>query len=60
MRRLKYRKTAGKRLHARHAENAKRMKVHVSKGDTVRVMRGEDKGKEGKIIRVFQPHGDAH
>jgi len=54
---LTYRKTAKKRLHARHAENAKRMKVHVSKGDTVRVMRGEDKGKEGKIIRVFLKTG---
>lgn len=52
MRVLKHRKTAGKRLHARHAENSKRMKLHVSKGDTVRVMRGEDKGKEGKILRV--------
>ena len=57
MRRLKYRKTAGTRLHARHAENAKRMKVHVSKGDTVRVMRGEDKGKEGKVLRVFLKTG---
>ena len=57
MRILTYRKTAKKRLHARHAENAKRMKVHVSKGDTVRVMRGEDKGKEGKIIRVFLKTG---
>jgi large subunit ribosomal protein L24 len=26
--------------------------LHVSKGDTVRVMRGEDKGKEGKVIRI--------
>ena len=52
MRILKHRKTAKKRLHARHAENAKRLKLHVSKGDTVRVMRGEDKGKEGKIIRI--------
>jgi large subunit ribosomal protein L24 len=50
---LKYRKTAKTRLHARHAENAKRMKVHVSKGDTVRVVRGDDKGKEGKVIRVY-------
>ncbi|HEY6088357.1 MAG TPA: KOW motif domain-containing protein, partial [Gemmatimonadaceae bacterium] len=24
----------------------------MSKGDTVRVMRGEDKGKEGKVLRV--------
>jgi large subunit ribosomal protein L24 len=54
---LKYKKTAKKRLHARHAENSKRMKVHVSKGDTVRVMRGEDKGKEGKVIRVFLKTG---
>lgn len=33
------------------------MKVHVSRGDTVRVMRGEDKGKEGKVIRVFLKTG---
>ena len=57
MRVLKYRKTAGKRLHARHAENSKRMKVHVSKGDTVRVVRGEDKGKDGKVLRVFLKTG---
>ena len=52
MRILKHRKTAKKRLSARHTENAKRLRLHVSKGDTVRVMRGEDKGKEGKIIRI--------
>ena len=57
MRILTHRRTAGKRLHARHAENAKRMKLHVSKGDTVRVMRGEDKGKEGKVLRVFLKTG---
>ena len=57
MRVLKYRKTAKKRLHARHAENSKRMKLRVSKGDTVRVMRGEDKGKEGKVIRVLLKSG---
>ena len=57
MRILTYRKTAKKRLHARHAENSKRMRVHVSKGDTVRVVRGEDKGKEGKVIRVFLKTG---
>jgi large subunit ribosomal protein L24 len=54
---LKYRKTAGNRLTARHARNAERMKLNVSKGDTVRVMRGEDKGKEGKVIRVFLKTG---
>ena len=57
MRVLKYRKTAGKRLHARHAINSKRMHLHVSKGDTVRVMRGEDKGKEGKVLRVYLKTG---
>ena len=57
MRVLKYRKTAGKRLIARHALNAKRTKMRISKGDTVRVMRGEDKGKEGKVIRVFLKTG---
>ena len=57
MRVLKYRKTAKTRLHARHAENAKRQRVHVSKGDTVRVVRGEDKGKEGKVLRVYLKTG---
>ena len=57
MRVLKYRKTAKTRLHARHALNAKREKLNVSKGDTVRVMRGDDKGKEGKVIRVLLKRG---
>ena len=57
MRVLKYRKTAKTRLHARHALNSKRMKMHLSKGDTVRVMRGDDKGKEGKVLRVFLKTG---
>ena len=57
MRILKYRKTAKTRLHARHALNSKRMQLHVSKGDTVRVMRGEDKGKEGKVLRVYLKTG---
>ncbi len=57
MRVLTYRKTAKTRLHARHAENAARQKMHVSKGDTVRVMRGEDKGKEGKVLRVYLKTG---
>ena len=41
----------------RHADNADRVRLHVSKGDTVRVMRGDDKGKEGKIIRVYPKTG---
>jgi len=54
MRILKYRQTAGKRPGLRHAVNSERLHVHVVVGDTVRVMRGEDKGKEGKVLRVFR------
>ena len=59
MRVLKQRKTeGGKRLGAvRHQRNAERVRIHVTKGDTVRVMRGEDKGKEGKVIKVFPKTG---
>ncbi len=54
MRVLKHRKTAKKRLTTdRHQRNVERTSVHVVKGDTVRVMRGEDKGKEGKVLRVI-------
>ena len=31
--------------------------MHVVKGDTVRVMRGDDKGKEGKMLRVTSEDG---
>jgi large subunit ribosomal protein L24 len=41
----------------RHAVNAERQKIHVTKGDTVRVMRGDDKGKEGKVLRVYLKTG---
>ena len=41
----------------RHARNAERVTMHVTKGDTVRVMRGDDKGKEGKVIRVLPEDG---
>jgi large subunit ribosomal protein L24 len=59
MRILKYRKTNRARAvnRKRHADNAERVVLHVSKGDTVRVMRGDDKGKEGKILRVFTKTG---
>ena len=43
--------------HKRHVDNAERVKVHVTRGDTVRVMRGDDKGKEGKIIHVYPKTG---
>ena len=58
MRVLKYRKTDGQRLGAgRHARKAERVDVHVRKGDTVRVMRGDDKGKEGEVLRLFLKKG---
>src|SRR5947199_2359173 len=59
MRINKYRKTDRPRAlnRKRHADNRERVKLHVTKGDTVRVMRGDDKGKEGKIIRVYTKTG---
>ena len=58
MRELKYRKTDGERLRAgRHARKAERVAVHVKKGDTVRVMRGDDRGKEGTVLKVFTKTG---
>ena len=59
MRDLKYRETkrAKSKNSRRHAMNAERVKMPVVKGDTVRVMRGNDKGKEGKIIRVHTKTG---
>jgi len=59
MRINKYRKMDRPRVvnRKRHADNAERLRLHVAKGDTVRVMRGDDKGKEGKIIRVYPKTG---
>jgi len=57
MRVLKYRKTAKKRNTTRHAINAERVRTKITAGDTVRVMRGNDKGKEGKVLRVFLKKG---
>ena len=59
MRILKHRRTDRPRAvnRKRHADNAERAPIHVTKGDTVRVMRGDDKGKEGKIIRVYTKTG---
>jgi large subunit ribosomal protein L24 len=57
MRVLTHRKTAKKRSRTRHGINAERVKMHVSKGDTVRVMRGDDKGKEGKVMRLYPKTG---
>ena len=59
MRKLTYRKTDRARAvnRKRHIDNAERMKLRITKGDTVRVMRGDDKGKEGKVIRVYPKTG---
>ena len=59
MRILKHRKTDRPRAvnRKRHADNAERVRLHVTKGDTVRVMRGDDKGKDGKIIHVYPKTG---
>jgi len=40
----------------RHAPPV-RVKMHVTKGDTVQVISGDDKGKRGQIIQVFPKTG---
>ena len=59
MRILKYKKTdrANAKNAKRHRIKVERISMPVTRGDTVRVMRGEDKGKEGKILRVFPKTG---
>jgi large subunit ribosomal protein L24 len=59
MRILTHRKTNRARAlrHKRHEANRQRVKTHVTKGDLVRVVRGDDKGKEGRILRVFPKTG---
>jgi large subunit ribosomal protein L24 len=53
-----YRTDRGQRLGAsRHALKGSREAIHVTKGDTVRVMRGDDKGKEGKVLQVYPKTG---
>ncbi len=59
MRVLTYRKTAKKRNRTRHAINVERVRTKITKGDAVRVMRGEDRGKEGTVLRVFLKKGRA-
>lgn len=57
MRILTYRKTAGRKPVIRHARNAERTAMTITRGDTVRVVRGDDKGKEGKVLRVHLKKG---
>ena len=53
MRILKHRATEGRLRRARHAQNAERTKTRIVKGDIVKILRGDDKGKEGKVLRMF-------
>jgi large subunit ribosomal protein L24 len=59
MRILKYKKAdrAKAKGQKRHAQNSERVKIHVSTGDTVKVVRGDDKGHVGKVIRVYRKTG---
>ncbi len=34
-------------------KNVNKVKLHVKKGDTVKVLAGDDKGKTGKVLRVL-------
>ena len=45
-----------KRKRIRHAPPV-RQKLHVSRGDTVQVISGDDKGKRGKVLQVFPKTG---
>ena len=59
MRILKHRKSDRPKAQnrTRHQRNAERLKMRITKGDTVRVMRGDDKDKEGKVTRVYPKTG---
>jgi large subunit ribosomal protein L24 len=59
MRVLTYKKTDRSRSKGqkRHARNAEREKLHVTSGDTVKVVRGDDKGHVGKVLRVYRKTG---
>lgn len=38
-------------------QGPERQTMHVTKGDTVRVISGEEKGREGKVLQVFPKTG---
>jgi large subunit ribosomal protein L24 len=59
MRILKYRRNDRPRAvnRKRHADNRERMKMPVVRGDQVQVVRGDDKGKRGEVIRVYPKKG---
>ncbi len=45
-----------KRKRVRHAAPVA-LRLHVTKGDTVQVISGDEKGKRGKVLRVFPKTG---
>jgi large subunit ribosomal protein L24 len=53
MKPLVYKKASRKRTEAKPV----RMKLHITKGDTVQVISGDDKGKRGAVLRVFPKTG---
>ncbi len=53
MKPLVYRKTR----RGRTEPIARPVKTHITKGDRVRVIRGDDRGKEGKVLRVLPRKG---
>jgi len=59
MRILKYRRNDRPKAvnRKRHADNRERMKMPVVRGDQVIVVRGDDKGKRGEVIRVYPKKG---
>jgi large subunit ribosomal protein L24 len=59
MRVLRYRKSErpSSKNSKRHAINVERVKTRITKGDTVRVVRGDDKGKDGEVVRVYLKTG---
>ena len=59
MRVLKFRRTDRPRAvnRKRHAVNRERMAMPVVRGDQVQVVRGDDKGKRGEVIRVYPKKG---
>jgi len=52
MKPLVYRKSKRKR-----GQPATRRKLHITRGDTVQVISGDDKGKRGKVLRVLPKSG---
>ena len=59
MRVLKFRRTDRPRAvnRKRHADNRARAAMPVVRGDQVQVVRGDDKGKRGEVIRVYRKKG---